>query len=569
MPRRVGRRSGRPRRGPRRRREDSPWRAGSCAGWSTTPLLVFPTVAGAGERLLRGHAARRARADVVRGRADRAPDLRTGVAVSSRRCRGPSRSHTSRRVPGRTRSGRSTARSAAPPRPSPRAGTGSSSWPPRGGTRPSARRARRCGPIRCRSCPSRAAPPRVLAVGEVLPEIAATRRGAVAPGRRRADHRVDARVVPLDVCHVHEPFAPSTSSAALRHSRALNVGTFHAADRADRLHAGRAPRRRARSSAASTPAWPATRRPRELLALASPPSTASCGPAWRSPRATRARDRGVHIVVADERSARRCASSCARCGGSTGAARGGRRSSTDRGARPPRRCARELRGRIAFVGRRLRRGRACSRARTSSSRLRRRRARARRARRALAAGGVPIASRAAGLRGARRRGRARPAVRAAATSTCSPPSSRASSPTPRCARSLRAPPARAARAAGLRPRRRRARGRLRRRSPRGATTAAATPRCAAGRQAPADRRRPAHAHRPLARLRDAGRGAARDRARARARARSPSPTTTRSPARSRRAAKASGIKVIVGEEVKTADQGEVIGLFLRSGSRAG
>ena len=33
----------------------------------------------------------------------------------------------------------------------------------------------------------------------------------------------------LDFVHVHEPFAPSASSAALRHSRALNVGTFHAA----------------------------------------------------------------------------------------------------------------------------------------------------------------------------------------------------------------------------------------------------------------------------------------------------------------------------------------------------
>jgi glycosyltransferase involved in cell wall biosynthesis len=32
----------------------------------------------------------------------------------------------------------------------------------------------------------------------------------------------------LDFVHVHEPFAPSASSAALRHSRALNVGTFHA-----------------------------------------------------------------------------------------------------------------------------------------------------------------------------------------------------------------------------------------------------------------------------------------------------------------------------------------------------
>jgi predicted metal-dependent phosphoesterase TrpH len=33
---------------------------------------------------------------------------------------------------------------------------------------------------------------------------------------------------PLDVVHVHEPFAPSVSSAALRHSFSLNVATFHA-----------------------------------------------------------------------------------------------------------------------------------------------------------------------------------------------------------------------------------------------------------------------------------------------------------------------------------------------------
>ena len=31
----------------------------------------------------------------------------------------------------------------------------------------------------------------------------------------------------LDFVHVHEPFAPSAASAALRHSHALNVGTFH------------------------------------------------------------------------------------------------------------------------------------------------------------------------------------------------------------------------------------------------------------------------------------------------------------------------------------------------------
>jgi predicted metal-dependent phosphoesterase TrpH len=33
---------------------------------------------------------------------------------------------------------------------------------------------------------------------------------------------------PLDIVHVHEPFAPSVASAALRHSFALNVATFHA-----------------------------------------------------------------------------------------------------------------------------------------------------------------------------------------------------------------------------------------------------------------------------------------------------------------------------------------------------
>ena len=33
---------------------------------------------------------------------------------------------------------------------------------------------------------------------------------------------------PFDFVHVHEPFAPSASSVALRHSRALNVGSFHA-----------------------------------------------------------------------------------------------------------------------------------------------------------------------------------------------------------------------------------------------------------------------------------------------------------------------------------------------------
>jgi predicted metal-dependent phosphoesterase TrpH len=73
--------------------------------------------------------------------------------------------------------------------------------------------------------------PRVLAVGEVLD---------VVPGARRRPPALPIDVartveellgtVELDFVHVHEPFAPSTSAAALRHSRALNVGSFHSSE---------------------------------------------------------------------------------------------------------------------------------------------------------------------------------------------------------------------------------------------------------------------------------------------------------------------------------------------------
>ena len=74
--------------------------------------------------------------------------------------------------------------------------------------------------------------PRVIAVGEVLDvRRGARRRAAAAVGaadRRRAHGRGTAEhACELDFVHVHEPFAPSTSNAALRHSRALNVGSFH------------------------------------------------------------------------------------------------------------------------------------------------------------------------------------------------------------------------------------------------------------------------------------------------------------------------------------------------------
>jgi predicted metal-dependent phosphoesterase TrpH/glycosyltransferase involved in cell wall biosynthesis len=70
--------------------------------------------------------------------------------------------------------------------------------------------------------------PLVLGVGEVLPFAPTRRRVASLPvdvARTIEEALVN---LPLDLVHVHEPFAPSASSVALRHSRGLNVGSFHA-----------------------------------------------------------------------------------------------------------------------------------------------------------------------------------------------------------------------------------------------------------------------------------------------------------------------------------------------------
>jgi glycosyltransferase involved in cell wall biosynthesis len=70
----------------------------------------------------------------------------------------------------------------------------------------------------------------IVAVGEAMGQKQAPRT------RSRATLPIDvSRTVEqllnetaLDIVHVHEPWAPSVASVALRHSRALNVGTFHA-----------------------------------------------------------------------------------------------------------------------------------------------------------------------------------------------------------------------------------------------------------------------------------------------------------------------------------------------------
>ena len=70
--------------------------------------------------------------------------------------------------------------------------------------------------------------PRVLAIGQSmrLPSGPRRRPGPIPLDVSRMLEQLLASV-PFDLVHVHEPFAPSPGSAALRHSQSLNVATFH------------------------------------------------------------------------------------------------------------------------------------------------------------------------------------------------------------------------------------------------------------------------------------------------------------------------------------------------------
>jgi glycosyltransferase involved in cell wall biosynthesis len=69
--------------------------------------------------------------------------------------------------------------------------------------------------------------PLVLAVGEVLPFAPSKQRAASLPVDVARTIEEALELLPLDVVHVHEPFAPSAASVALRTARALTVGSFH------------------------------------------------------------------------------------------------------------------------------------------------------------------------------------------------------------------------------------------------------------------------------------------------------------------------------------------------------
>jgi glycosyltransferase involved in cell wall biosynthesis len=69
--------------------------------------------------------------------------------------------------------------------------------------------------------------PLVLGVGEVLPFAPSKQRASSLPVDVARTVEEALELLPLDVVHVHEPFAPSAASVALRTSRALTVASFH------------------------------------------------------------------------------------------------------------------------------------------------------------------------------------------------------------------------------------------------------------------------------------------------------------------------------------------------------
>ena len=70
--------------------------------------------------------------------------------------------------------------------------------------------------------------PPLLAVGQGIP-LPQGSKSRPAPVPLDASRSLETLMsaVDFDIVHVHDPFAPSVSSAALRHSQALNVGSFH------------------------------------------------------------------------------------------------------------------------------------------------------------------------------------------------------------------------------------------------------------------------------------------------------------------------------------------------------
>ena len=97
------------------------------------------------------------------------------------------------------------------------------------GSRAQVREARRVIKSSARDPESMFLPGQVRVLAPMQTIVAPARRGGRMSLPLDASRAIDRLLeqAPLDFVHVHEPFAPSASAAALRHSRALNVGSFH------------------------------------------------------------------------------------------------------------------------------------------------------------------------------------------------------------------------------------------------------------------------------------------------------------------------------------------------------
>ena len=414
-------------------------------------------------------------------------------------------------------------------------------------------------------CSSDGREPRVLAVGEALPPLPGrARAGAACRSTSRARSRSCSTAAALDICHVHEPFAPSVASAALRHSRALNVGSFHAptervvstqvARKVVQLVFGRLDARLASFDATRDAA--AALLPRRLPGRRRPAPTPSS-----APRAAGRRRSTIAFVEEEERAG--AAPVPARAAPPRRRPRLARRSSAARAAR---RRARRCAPTCASASRSSTDGDEATRCSPRADVLV-----------AASDGAAPQP----GPRPARAGARAPSRSSAACRSTRRSPATASAA----CVFEVRDPDAlaaglahliadagaaRAAARARPSPRavdrgRRRPRGGLRARSPAAATTTAATPSCARRLQARPLLDVDLHMHTdhsgdcatPVEVL-------LADRARA-----GPRRDRRHRPQRGLRRARGAqalaaeyGVKVIVAEEVKTASQGEVIGLFI-------
>lgn len=75
--------------------------------------------------------------------------------------------------------------------------------------------------------PEPGAPPVHVAIGEASLPVRAGRREGVVPVDVARTLESLFEAVPFDLCHLHDPFPPSVTAAALKASGALNVATFH------------------------------------------------------------------------------------------------------------------------------------------------------------------------------------------------------------------------------------------------------------------------------------------------------------------------------------------------------